>query len=71
MRSQSSHRKLRAAAVVCAAVAVAGPAPAAAGRVGVRSLALVRMTDPLGMVRFEPTTVVEDVLVRENGSLLT
>ncbi|MER8040132.1 hypothetical protein ACWEP8_39260 [Streptomyces hydrogenans] len=30
MRSQSSHRKLRAAAVVCAAVAVAGPAPAAA-----------------------------------------
>ncbi|GGY32585.1 hypothetical protein [Streptomyces omiyaensis] len=30
MRSQPSHRKLRAAAVVCAAVAVAGPAPAAA-----------------------------------------
>ncbi|MFF9338424.1 MULTISPECIES: hypothetical protein [unclassified Streptomyces] len=30
MRSQSSHRRLRAAAVVCAAVAVAGPAPAAA-----------------------------------------
>ncbi|MFD4373512.1 hypothetical protein [Streptomyces sp. NPDC058486] len=30
MRSQSSHRKLRAAAVVCVAVAVAGPAPAAA-----------------------------------------
>ncbi|MFD5771337.1 nuclear transport factor 2 family protein [Streptomyces sp. NPDC127049] len=45
--------------------------PAEDGTVGVRYQAMVSMTDAQGKVSFEPTTVVEDVLVRENGSLLT
>ncbi|GHH51060.1 nuclear transport factor 2 family protein [Streptomyces candidus] len=45
--------------------------PAADDTLKVRYQAMVSMTDAQGKVSFEPTTVVEDVLERRDGELMT
>ncbi|MFE1766042.1 nuclear transport factor 2 family protein [Streptomyces angustmyceticus] len=45
--------------------------PAGEDTLHVRYQAIVSMTDAAGKVSFEPTTVVEDVLVRVDGELYT
>jgi actinorhodin biosynthesis protein ActVIA len=45
--------------------------PAGDGALRTRYQAIVSMTDAEGKVSFEPTTVVEDELVRRDGRLLT
>jgi actinorhodin biosynthesis protein ActVIA len=45
--------------------------PEADGTVRVRSNAIVSLTDPQGVVTFEPSCTVRDVLVRRDGVLYT